>query len=246
MYCLCVNVYYCHRVTSQLQLTNIYHKMYLKNPLLLSHLSWGHIRNYVQGEAWLKVSVPQNSNLNTWNTSGLFGDTSLLCEMDSIPTCMTQSSICTGGRHYQIPFHPSIQITRSDMWSASYCPLHPRGTRSAIPRDKSNITIALSSHIKQNDTKMFQRKSLIIRNMKVLSLIAFGVFALGVVTFKSVASLPKLKSAAGTPFDWQQFLPGGKIFNFSVPFFFFDISLLFVDPPPNTSFYSRRVTSHRT
>lgn len=146
--------------------------------------------------------------------------------MDPIPTCVTQSSICTGGRHNQIPFHPSIQITRSDIWSASYCPLHPRGTRPAIPRDKSNITLALSSHIKQNDTKMFQRKSLIIRNMKVLSVIALGVFALGVVTFKSVASLPKLKSAAGTPFDWQQFLPGGKIFNFSVSFFFF-FSLFF-------------------
>jgi len=65
---------------------------------------------------------------------------------------------------------------------------------------------------------MFQRKSLIIRNMKVLSVIALGVFALGVVTFKSVASLPKLKSAPGTPFDWHQFLPGGKIFNFSVSF----------------------------
>jgi len=24
MYCLCVNVYYCHRVTTQLQLTNTY------------------------------------------------------------------------------------------------------------------------------------------------------------------------------------------------------------------------------
>ena len=170
--------------------------------------------------------MSQNSNLNKWNTSGLFGDILLLCEMDPIPTCVTQSSICTGGRHNQIPFHPSIQITRSDIWSASYCPLHPRGTRPAIPRDKSNITLALSSHIKQNDTKMFQRKSLIIRNMKVLSVIALGVFALGVVTFKSVASLPKLKSAAGTPFDWQQFLPGGKIFNFSVSFFFF-FSLFF-------------------
>jgi hypothetical protein len=56
--------------------------------------------------------------------------------------------------------------------------------------------------------------------MKVLSVIVLGVVALGVVTFKSVASLPKLKPAAGTPFDWQQFLPGGKIFNFSVSFFY--------------------------
>lgn len=221
--------------------------MCLKNPLLVSQLIWGHIRNYVQGEAWLTVSVPQNSNLNTWNTSGLFGDTSLLCEMDSIPTCITHSSNCTGGRHYQIPFHPPTQITRSDMWSASYCPLHPRGTRSAIPRDKSNIAIALSSHIKQNDTKMLQRKSLIIRNMKVLSVIALGVFALGVVTFKSVASLPKLKSAPGTPFDWQQFLPGGKIFNFSVSFyFFFIVSVLFVDPSNKMSLYGRTITSNRT
>jgi len=182
----------------------------------VSHLSWGHIRNYVLGEAWLRVSVPQNSNLSTWNTSRLFGDTSLLCETDSVPTCMTHFSICTGGRHYQIPFHPSTEVTRSDMWSASYCPLPPRGSWSATPRDRSKITIAFSSHIKQNDTMMFQRKSLIIRNMKVLSVIALGVFALGVVTFRSVASLPKLKSAPGTPFDWQQFLPGGKIFNFSV------------------------------
>jgi hypothetical protein len=56
--------------------------------------------------------------------------------------------------------------------------------------------------------------------MKVLSVIALGVFALGVVTFKSVASLPKLKAAAAaTPFNWQQFLPGGKVFNFSVYLF---------------------------
>ena len=68
---------------------------------------------------------------------------------------------------------------------------------------------------------MFQRKPLIVRNMKVLSVIALGVFALGVITFRSVASLPKLKSAAATPFDWQQFLPGGKIFNFNASFFFF-------------------------
>jgi hypothetical protein len=27
MYCLCVNVYYCHRVTTQLQLTNISYKL---------------------------------------------------------------------------------------------------------------------------------------------------------------------------------------------------------------------------
>jgi hypothetical protein len=61
---------------------------------------------------------------------------------------------------------------------------------------------------------MFQKKPLIIRNMKVLSVVALGVFALGVVTFKSVASLPKLKPAAGSAYNWQQFLPGGKIFLF--------------------------------
>jgi hypothetical protein len=47
--------------------------------------------------------------------------------------------------------------------------------------------------------------------MKVLSVIALGVFALGVITFKSVASLPKLKPTAAAPFNWQQFLPQGKI-----------------------------------
>ena len=83
--------------------------------------------------------------------------------------------------------------------------------------------------------------------MKVLSIIALGVLALGVVTFKSVASFPKMKSAPGTPFDWQQFLPGGKIFNFSVCFFFFFIvSVLFVDPPNTTSLYNRTMTSNRT
>jgi hypothetical protein len=29
MYCLCVNVYYCHRVTTQLQLTNISYAIYI-------------------------------------------------------------------------------------------------------------------------------------------------------------------------------------------------------------------------
>ena len=107
-----------------------------------------------------------------------------------------------------------------------------RRTRSAIPRDESNIIIDFSSHIKQNDTMMFQRKSLIIRNMKVLSVIALAVLALGVVTFKSVASLPKLKSAPGTPFDWQKFLPGGKIFQFQCVLFSFLSSLsLYVDTP---------------
>jgi hypothetical protein len=99
-------------------------------------------------------------------------------------------------------------------------PLPPRRTLSAIPRDKSDITIALLSHIKQNDTKMFQKKPLIIRNMRVLSVIALGVLALGVVTFKSVTSLPKLKAAAAAPFDWQQYLPAGKSFTFSVSFLY--------------------------
>jgi hypothetical protein len=82
--------------------------------------------------------------------------------------------------------------------------------------------------------------------MKVLSLIALGVFALGVVTFKSVASLPKLKTATATPFDWQQFLPGGKNFNFSVYFIFFIVSTLFVDPPNTMSLYNSTITSNRT
>ncbi|KAJ9576013.1 hypothetical protein L9F63_007113 [Diploptera punctata] len=55
---------------------------------------------------------------------------------------------------------------------------------------------------------MFQKKALVIRNMKVLSFILLGVFALGIVTFQSVTSLPKLK-ATPAPFNWQQFLPGG-------------------------------------
>jgi hypothetical protein len=89
------------------------------------------------------------------------------------------------------------------------------GARSAVTRDKSNISIALLPHIKQNDTTdMFQKKPIIIGKMKVLSVIALGVFALGVITFKSVASLPKLKPTAATTFDWQQFLPGGKLYQF--------------------------------
>ncbi|PSN55942.1 hypothetical protein C0J52_00453 [Blattella germanica] len=55
---------------------------------------------------------------------------------------------------------------------------------------------------------MFQTKAIIHGKMKVLSVIALGVFALGVVTFKSVTSLPKLKPTPA-PFDWTQFLPGG-------------------------------------
>ncbi|XP_021941334.1 uncharacterized protein LOC110840545 isoform X1 [Zootermopsis nevadensis] len=43
--------------------------------------------------------------------------------------------------------------------------------------------------------------------MKVFSVIVLGVFALGVVTFKSVASLPKLKPTAAAAYDWHQFLP---------------------------------------
>jgi hypothetical protein len=50
--------------------------------------------------------------------------------------------------------------------------------------------------------------------MKVLSLIELGVFALSVITFRNVAALPKLKPAAAAPFDWQQFLPQGKIITF--------------------------------
>ncbi|PNF16386.1 hypothetical protein B7P43_G10494 [Cryptotermes secundus] len=54
---------------------------------------------------------------------------------------------------------------------------------------------------------MFQKTPLISRNMKVLSVIALGVFALSVIAFRNVATLPKLKSTAAAPFDWQQFLP---------------------------------------
>jgi hypothetical protein len=57
---------------------------------------------------------------------------------------------------------------------------------------------------------MFQKKPLIVANMKVLSVIALSVLALGVVTFRSVTSLPKLKPTATAPFNWQQFLPQGK------------------------------------
>ncbi|XP_069671973.1 uncharacterized protein [Periplaneta americana] len=57
---------------------------------------------------------------------------------------------------------------------------------------------------------MFQKKALIIGNMKVLSVIALGVFALGVITFRSVTSLPKIKPTAAAPFNWQQFLPGAQ------------------------------------
>ena len=41
MYCLCANVYYCHRVTTQLQLTNIsYHIMADKCDLCLRLTTW--------------------------------------------------------------------------------------------------------------------------------------------------------------------------------------------------------------
>jgi hypothetical protein len=33
MYCLCVNVYYCHRVTTQLQLTNISYHIKFAGPI---------------------------------------------------------------------------------------------------------------------------------------------------------------------------------------------------------------------
>jgi len=66
--------------------------------------------------------------------------------------------------------------------------------------------------------------------MKVLSAIALGVFALCVITFKSVASRPKLKPTAVTPFDWQQFLPGGKFYNSKLSPHVLIISVLFLQP----------------
>jgi hypothetical protein len=63
---------------------------------------------------------------------------------------------------------------------------------------------------------MFQKSPLITGNMKVLSVIALGVFALSVITFRNVATLPKLKSTAETPFNWQQFLPQGMISKFGL------------------------------
>ena len=53
---------------------------------------------------------------------------------------------------------------------------------------------------------MFQKKALIVGNMKVLSLILLGACALGIVTFKCVTSLPRVKTTPA-PFNWQQYLP---------------------------------------
>lgn len=116
----------------------------------------------------------------------------------------------------QIRFHPPRQITRPHMCSASYYPPLRWRHRPAIPRDNIDINTALLPHIKHNTaTEMFQ-KPLIIGKMKVFSVIVLGVFALGVVTFKSVASLPKLKPTAAAAYDWHQFLPEGKPLDFTL------------------------------
>jgi hypothetical protein len=128
---------------------------------------------------------------------------------------MIRFVICTGGQTIK-----SLSIRR-DRSQDHTCVRgliipFPRRAQPAIPRDNSNINTALLPHIKQNNaTEMFQKKPLIIGNMKVLSVIALGVCSLGVVTFKSVASLPKLKPTTAAAYNWQQFLPGGKLLNFT-------------------------------